>query len=65
MSRTKKPKVQIKREKASLGWAYKIYIGGMYMGTALTSGHLCRNALLFTPVFTPARFVRFAARRKK
>lgn len=36
MARTKKPKVQIKREKTSLGWAYRIYIGGMYMGTALT-----------------------------
>ena len=36
MPRTKKPKVQIKREKTSLGWAYRIYIGGMYMGTALT-----------------------------
>lgn len=33
---TKKPKVQIKREKTSLGWAYRIYVGGMYMGTALT-----------------------------
>jgi hypothetical protein len=36
LARTKKPKVQIKREKTSLGWAYRIYIGGMYMGTALT-----------------------------
>ena len=36
MPRTKKPKVQIKREKTSLGWAYRIYIGGMYMGTGLT-----------------------------
>jgi hypothetical protein len=36
MARTKKPKVQIKRQKTSLGWAYRIYIGGMYMGTALT-----------------------------
>jgi hypothetical protein len=36
MPRTKKPKVQIKREKTSLGWAYRIYIGDMYMGTGLT-----------------------------
>ena len=36
MPRTKKPKVQIKREKTSLGWAYRIYISGMYMGTGLT-----------------------------
>ena len=32
MARGKKLKVQIKREKTSLGWAYRIYIGGMYMG---------------------------------
>ena len=36
MARTKKPKVQIKRQKLSLGWAYRIYIGGTYMGTGLT-----------------------------
>jgi len=36
MPRTKKPKVQIKRQKTSLGWAYRIYIDGMYMGTGLT-----------------------------
>lgn len=34
--RTKKPKVQIKREKTSLGWAYRIYIDGMYLRTGLT-----------------------------
>ena len=31
-----KPKVQIKRQKVSLGWAYRIYIDGTYMGTGLT-----------------------------
>lgn len=31
-----KPKVQVKRQKTSLGWAYRIYIGGAYMGAALT-----------------------------
>ena len=31
-----KPKVQIKRQKVSLGWAYRIYIDGAYMGTGLT-----------------------------
>ena len=36
MARAKKPKVQIKRHKASLGWAYRIYIDGIYMGTGLT-----------------------------
>jgi hypothetical protein len=34
--KSKKPKVEIKRQKVSLGWAYRIYIGGMYMGTGLT-----------------------------
>jgi hypothetical protein len=36
MARTKKSKVQIKRQKLSLGWAYRIYIDGMYMGAGLT-----------------------------
>ena len=36
MARAKKPKVQIKRQKTSLGWAYRIYIDGAYMGTGLT-----------------------------
>lgn len=36
MARAKKPKVQIKRTKTSLGWAYRIYIDGEYMGTGLT-----------------------------
>ena len=36
MARTKKPKVQIKRQKTSLGWAYRIYMDGKYMGTGLT-----------------------------
>ena len=36
MARSKKPKVQIKRPKVSLGWAYRIYIDGMYVGTGLT-----------------------------
>jgi len=33
---TKKPKVQIKRVKTSLGWAYRIYVDGSYVGTGLT-----------------------------
>ena len=33
---TKKPKVQIKRQKVSLGWAYRIYIDDNYMGAGLT-----------------------------
>ena len=36
MARTKKPKVQIKRTKTSLGWAYRIYIDGEYVGAGLT-----------------------------
>jgi len=36
MARTKKPNVQIKRQKVSLGWAYRIYIDGTYMGTGST-----------------------------
>jgi hypothetical protein len=36
MARAKKPKVQIKRQQTSLGWAHRIYIGGTYMGTGLT-----------------------------
>jgi hypothetical protein len=27
---------RFKRQKVSLGWAYRIYIDGMYMGTGLT-----------------------------
>jgi len=33
---TKKPKVRIKRQRVSPGWAYRIYIDGTYMGTGLT-----------------------------
>jgi hypothetical protein len=44
MARTKKPKVQIKRQKMSLGWAYRIYIDGMYMGTGLTQAS-ARNSV--------------------
>jgi len=36
MARTEKPKVQVKRQKTSLGWAYRIYIDGTYMATGLT-----------------------------
>jgi hypothetical protein len=32
----KKPKVQIKRQKTSLGRAYRIYIDGKYVGAGLT-----------------------------
>jgi hypothetical protein len=32
----KRPKVQIKRQRTSLGWTYVIYINGMYMGAGLT-----------------------------
>jgi hypothetical protein len=36
MPRTKKPKVQIKRTKTSLGGAYRIYVDGEYVGAGLT-----------------------------
>ena len=36
MARATKPKVHIKRQKTSLGWAYRIYIDGSYVGTGLT-----------------------------
>lgn len=36
MPRIKKPKLQIKRTRTSLGWAYRIYIDGAYMGAGLT-----------------------------
>jgi hypothetical protein len=36
VARTKKPKIQIKREQTSLGWAYRIYIDGMLMGAMLS-----------------------------
>ena len=36
MARTKKPKVQIKRQRVSLGWAYRICTDGAYLGSGLT-----------------------------
>lgn len=33
---SKKTRVKIKHEKVSLGWAYRVYIDGTYMGTGLT-----------------------------
>jgi hypothetical protein len=36
MPRPKQPKVEIKRTTTSLGWAYRIYVNGHYMGTGLT-----------------------------
>jgi len=36
MQRAKKPNVQIKRQRGSLGWVYRIYIDGTYMATGLT-----------------------------
>jgi len=34
--KSKKPKVAIKRQNTSLGWAYRIYVGGSYVGIGLT-----------------------------
>ena len=36
MPHPKQPKVEIKRTKTSLGWAYRIYVDGAYVGTGLT-----------------------------
>ena len=36
MARRKTPKVEIRRVKANLGSAYRIYIDGEYMGPGLT-----------------------------
>jgi len=41
---TIKPKVQIKREKTALGWAYRIYVGGTYMATALSRASAQKGA---------------------
>lgn len=47
----RKPKVRIKRTKTSLGWAYRIYVDGMYMGTALT-----RESVRDLPVQAATKF---------
>jgi hypothetical protein len=44
MARAKKLKVEIRRHKASLGWVYRIYIGGTYMGTGLTQASALTDA---------------------
>ena len=54
MARTKKPKVQIKRQKVSLGWAYRIYIDGMYMGTGLTQASAREGAKRMLVVYEKA-----------
>ena len=38
MARSKKPKVQIKRQKTSLGWAYRIYIEHVHDRSEETPG---------------------------
>ena len=57
MALTKNPKVQIKRTKTPLGWAYRIYIGGMYIGTTLTkaSAHEAVPQMLATYERTMSR----------
>ena len=60
MPRTKKPKVQIKREKTSLGWAYRIYIDGAYMGTGLTAASAREGAKRMLVIYLrtmPQRFM--------
>jgi hypothetical protein len=54
MARTKKPKVQIKRQKVSLGWAYRIYIDGMYMGTGLTRASARDGAMRMLAIYERA-----------
>jgi hypothetical protein len=55
MARTKKPKVQIKRQKVSLGWAYRIYIDGKYMGTGLTQTSARDGAKRMLAIYERAR----------
>jgi hypothetical protein len=51
---SKKPKVQIKRHKSSLGWAYRIYIGGAYMGTGLTQASTRDGATRMLAIYEKA-----------
>ena len=55
MTRTQKPKVQIKRQKTSLGWAYRIYIDGMYMGTGLTQASVRAGAQRMLAIYEKAK----------
>ena len=55
MARSKKPKVQIKRQKVSLGWAYRIYIDGMYMGTGLTQASVRAGAQRMLAIYEKAK----------
>jgi len=32
----KKPKVRIRRIRTALGWGHRVYVDGVYMGTAFT-----------------------------
>jgi hypothetical protein len=62
MTRAKKPKAQIKRTKTSLGWPYRIYVDGMYVGTGLTRAQAREGAkrMLVINELPPSR-----ARRSK
>ena len=56
MARTKKPKVQIKRQKTlRYGWAYRIYIDGTYMGTGLTQASARDGAKRMLAIYEKAR----------
>jgi hypothetical protein len=55
MARTKKPKVQIKRQKVLLGWAYRIYIDGAYIGTGLTQASARDGAKRMLAVYEKAK----------
>jgi len=56
MARTKKLKVQIKCQKVSLGWAYRIYSDGMYMGTGLTMASARDSSQRMLPNYDKARW---------
>jgi hypothetical protein len=51
MARTKKPKVEIKRQRTSLGWAYRIYVDGAYMGAGLTQASAREGAKRMLAVY--------------
>ena len=61
MAHTKKPKVQIKRQKVSLGWAYRIYIHGTYMGTGLTQASARDGAKRMLVIYEKARLRKSSA----
>lgn len=55
MTHTKGPKVEIKRENTSLGWTYRIYIGGMLMGAAFSRDAADRSVPRLLAIYAQAK----------